>query len=203
MLVNLISFLSASVFLTISPGPDIIYVLLKSMSDGKKAGILVSLGLVTGIIVHTTLVAFGVATVINQSKLLFTLLKIFGAAYLLYIAFSIYKSDTRISLKAKTHHFKKENLFKRGFLMNVLNPKVSIFFLAFFPSFVWDTENNVKFQFYMLGFIFMLQAFLIFSLVAISAGKVASYIQENTKILKVFKWIQIVVFVSIAILLFL
>ena len=83
----LISFISASIALTIMPGPDIIYVLLQSVSNGKKYGIVASLGLVSGIIVHTTLVAFGVSALINQSPKLLLLLKIIGAAYLLYLAF--------------------------------------------------------------------------------------------------------------------
>ncbi len=193
----------ASVLLTLSPGPDIIYVLVKSMADGKKAGIILSLGLVSGILVHTTLVAFGVAALINQSELLFTLVQLLGAGYLLYIAFSIYRSEASFSLKAQTTTDSSKNLLKRGFLMNVLNPKVSIFFLAFFPNFVWNTSAYVELQLYTLGFIFMLQALLIFSFVAVSAGKIANYIQQNNQVLKIFKWVQIAVFVTIAFALFL
>lgn len=203
MIPNLITFLIASVLLTLSPGPDIIYVLVKSMADGKKAGIILSLGLVSGILVHTTLVAFGVAALINQSELLFTLVQLLGAGYLLYIAFSIYRSEASFSLKAQSTTYSSKNLLKRGFLMNVLNPKVSIFFLAFFPNFVWNTSAYVGLQLYILGLLFMLQALLIFSLVAFSAGKIANYIQQNERVLKIVKWVQIAVFVLIAFALFL
>lgn len=203
MIPNLIAFLIASVLLTLSPGPDIIYVLVKSMADGKKAGIILSLGLVSGILVHTTLVAFGVAALINQSELLFTLVQLLGAGYLLYIAFSIYRSEASFSLKAQSTTYSSKNLLKRGFLMNVLNPKVSIFFLAFFPNFVWNTSAYVEIKLYVLGLVFMLQALLIFSLVAFSAGKIANYIQQNERVLKIVKWVQIAVFVLIAFALFL
>lgn len=203
MITHLISFLIASVILTLSPGPDIIYVLVKSMSKGKKAGIMLSLGLVSGVLVHTTLVAFGVAALINQSEFLFSLVQLLGAGYLLYLAYSIYRSENSLSLNEKTTTESSKNLLKRGFLMNVLNPKVSIFFLAFFPNFVWNTSAYVEIQLYVLGLVFMLQALLIFSLVAYSAGKIANYIQQNERVLKIVKWVQIAVFVLIAFALFL
>lgn len=202
MITSLLSFLTASILLTISPGPDIVYVLVKSMTAGKKAGFMISIGLVSGILVHTSLVAFGVAAIIQQSEFLFQIVQLLGAGYLLFIAFSVYRSEYNFSLKTSEVIESNQKLLKRGFLMNVLNPKVSVFFLAFFPSFIWDTEAHITFQLYLLGGVFMLQALLIFSLVALSAGKIATYIQQNSRLLKVFKWVQIAVFVLIAFALF-
>lgn len=198
MISSLLSFLVASALLTISPGPDIIYVLVQSMSNGRKAGFLLSLGLVSGILVHTTLVAFGVATLIKQSEFLFTFVQILGAGYLLFLAYSVYRSEPSINLSLKQEPYASTNLLKRGFLMNVLNPKVSIFFLAFFPNFIWDTNAYVTLQFYTLGLVFMLQALFIFSIIALTAGRITNYIQENNRLLKRFKWIQVIVFVAIA-----
>ncbi|MCH8534481.1 MAG: LysE family translocator [Flavobacteriaceae bacterium] len=203
MISSLLSFLTASILLTISPGPDIIYVLVKSMTAGKKAGFMISIGLVSGILVHTSLVAFGVAAIIQQSEFLFQIVQFLGAGYLLFIAFSVYRSEDNFSLKTSEVIESNQKLLKRGFLMNVLNPKVSVFFLAFFPSFISNTEAHITFQLYLLGGVFMLQALLIFSLVALSAGKIATYIQQNSRLLKVFKWVQIAVFVLIAFALFL
>lgn len=201
MLEEIIPFLMASVLLTISPGPDIIYVLVQGMSNGKKYGIITALGLVSGIIIHTSLVAFGISAIIKQSDALFLGIKIFGAAYLLYLAVQVYKSEGQIVVNGGEVSQKKElfSLFKRGFLMNVLNPKVAIFFLAFFPGFLWEPAGNTVAQFYTLGFLFMLQAFLIFSTVAILAGRISVYLQRHPYSGVIFKWLQILVFVGIAV----
>ena len=198
---ELIAFLAAAVLLTISPGPDIIYVLVQGMTNGKKHGIVTTLGLVSGIIIHTSLVAFGVSAIIRQSENLFFFIKILGAGYLFYLAWQVFKSDPSIHVDKPATEQKKEltSLFKKGFLMNVLNPKVAIFFLAFFPGFLWDPEGNTIYQFYILGFLFMLQAFLIFSAVAILAGKISVYLQKHPASGLVFKWLQVIVFVGIGI----
>jgi len=197
---QLIPFLTASILLTVSPGPDIIYVLVQGMTNGKKYGIVTALGLVTGIIVHTSLVAFGISAIIKQSETLFFIIKLLGAAYLFYLAWQVYKSDPSINVKPTTEQ-KKEltSLFKKGFFMNVLNPKVAIFFLAFFPGFLWEPQGDTVFQFYLLGFVFMLQAFLIFSTVAVLAGKISVYLQKHPHSGVVFKWVQVLVFVGIGI----
>lgn len=101
MLEQLLPFLTASILLTLAPGPDIIYVLVRSIAYGAKQGIVTALGLVSGIIVHTTLVAFGVSAVIKQSENLFLIIKIFGAVYLLYLAWQVYKSDAKIAFSAE------------------------------------------------------------------------------------------------------
>jgi len=194
----LISFISASIALTIMPGPDIIYVLLQSVSNGKKYGIVASLGLVSGIIVHTTLVAFGVSALINQSPKLLLLLKIIGAAYLLYLAFKSYFSSEEINIQNKVEKRKLYSLFKQGFIMNVVNPKVSIFFLAFFPGFLYSDTQNTVMQFYVLGALFMIQALLIFSIVSISSGYFSNYIQNHPKMNANIKWAKVLVFIGIA-----
>ncbi len=200
MLEQLIPFLTASILLTISPGPDIVFVLVQGMSKGKKAGIITTLGLASGIIVHTSLVAFGVSAIIKQSETLFLFIKIFGALYLFYLAFRVFKSDSGFSLTSKSIIVgRKRALFKQGFIMNVLNPKVTIFFLAFFPGFLWDPEGSTIFQFYVLGLLFMLQTIFIFGLVAILAGKISLFLKNHPTSGTVLKWLQIIVFVGIGV----
>lgn len=197
----MLPFLLASIALTLSPGPDIIYVLTQSISKGKKFGIATAAGLVTGILVHTTLIALGVSAIIKQSELIFIGIKIVGACYLLWIAFQVYKAPASIDLK--TNKNKKKSLlslFKQGFIMNVLNPKVTLFFLAFFPGFIDEKLGNVTQQIYLLGFLFMLQAFVIFSLVSILADQLTVFIRSNENFGVFLKWFQIVVFVLIAVL---
>ena len=197
----MLPFLLASIALTISPGPDILYVLTQSISNGKKYGNATALGLVSGVLVHTTLIALGVSAVIKQSEVVFSIIKILGACYLLWIAFQVYKAPASIAIANSTLKRKSFiSLFKQGFVMNVFNPKVTLFFLAFFPGFIDEKLGNVTQQIYTLGFLFMFQAFGIFSLVSIVADKLTVFIRTNEKFAVFLKWLQIVVFVGIAVL---
>lgn len=196
----IIPFLVASVLLTISPGPDIIYVMVQSMANGKYAGLATTLGLVSGILVHTSLVAFGASALIRESEVLFIAIKVLGALYLFFLAYKVLRSRPEISLETKPSLVRRSrSLFKQGFVMNILNPKVTIFFLAFFPGFLWDLQNNTIFQFYILGGVFMLQALLIFGTVALLAGRISSFIKSHPSSGFVLKWLQILVFVGIGI----
>lgn len=199
MLEQLIPFLTASAILTISPGPDIIYVMVQGMANGKKHGFVTALGLASGIIIHTSLVAFGVSAIIKNSDTLFFIIKLLGAIYLLYLAWQVFKSDPEIAYSAEGIKEKSlSSLFKQGFIMNVLNPKVTIFFLAFFPGFLWEPNGNTVIQFYILGAFFMLLTILIFGSVALLAGKISNYLKRHKHSGIVLKWLQIVVFIGIA-----
>ena len=200
MLEQLIPFFTASAILTISPGPDIIYVMVQGMANGKTHGFVTALGLATGIIIiHTSLVAFGVSAIIKNSDTLFFIIKLFGAIYLLYLAWQVFKSDVEIAYSAEGIKQKSLfSLFKQGFIMNVLNPKVTIFFLAFFPGFLWEPEGNTVIQFYILGAVFMLLTIIIFGSVALLAGKISNYLKKHKHSGFVLKWLQIIVFVGIA-----
>ncbi|WP_439130997.1 LysE family translocator [Polaribacter sp.] len=199
MLETLLSFAIATSVLAISPGPDNIFVLTQSIVNGKKYGLATVFGLISGCLVHTTLLAFGVSAIIKQSEHLFLSIKIFGAIYLLYLAYKVFQSDANIIL-SKNHTEQKTTtqLFKQGFVMNVLNPKVSIFFLAFFPGFLFSDSISTVIQFYVLGLLFMLVSFIIFSTIATLAGAISEKIKTNHKIGLYLKWMQIGVFVLIA-----
>jgi threonine/homoserine/homoserine lactone efflux protein len=200
MLETLLSFVLATVILSLSPGPDNIFVLTQSIVNGKKFGLATVFGLISGCLVHTTLLAFGVSAIIKQSENLFFTIKLFGAIYLLYLAFKVYQSDASIILvKGNVENKTTAQLFKQGFIMNVLNPKVSIFFLAFFPGFLFSDSISTVIQFYILGLIFMLVSLIIFSAIAILASVIAEKIKENKNIALYLKWTQIVVFVLIAV----
>ena len=198
MLEILTQFLIASILLTLSPGPDILYVLVTGLSRGVKSGLLLSFGLVSGILVHTSLVTFGVSAIIKSSEILFFGIKLAGAIYLLYLAYKTYNQPAKISIEPSQTNQKSTNLFKQGFLMNVLNPKVTLFFMAFLPQFLWDKSGNYVFQFYSLGFIFMVQAFIIFGFVSLFASRFYKLIQSQTKVAVIFKYIQIFVLVFLA-----
>ena len=191
--------MGATAALAISPGPDNIYVLTQSISNGRKFGLATVAGLISGCLVHTTLLAFGVSAIIKQNPQLFFIIKLFGAFYLMYLAYQVYKSDDH--LKVSEEGVPKKGLgqlFRQGFIMNVLNPKVTIFFLAFFPGFLFSQEMSTVVQFYVLGLLFMLVSALIFSLIAILSGIISTYIMKHSKVGLFLKRVQIIVFLGIA-----
>lgn len=198
MLEQLFPFLAASILLTIIPGPDITYVLVQSIAHGRNKGIATAFGLASGVLVHTSLVAFGVSVIISSSENMFFGIKLLGASYLFFLAFKVYKSPIDMVFSAENVPEKSGfSLFRQGFIMNVLNPKVILFFLAFFPGFLWDKTANTIFQFYSLGFIFIGQVLLIFGTIAFLGGKIADYLQQHKNSGHVLKWLQIVVFIAI------
>jgi len=197
---TIFAFLSASALLTVMPGPDVIYVLMQSITNGKKYGIATALGLVSGIIIHTSLIAFGVSEILKRNENVFFIIKLFGALYLFYLAYQVYKSSTKIDLSVDAPKKSIFSLIKQGFIMNVLNPKVTIFFLAFFPAFIDNSLGNIKIQIFSLSFLFILQAFFIFSVISVLADKMSSLLRNNKSFEKKIQIIQIVVFIGIGIL---
>ncbi|WP_024479645.1 LysE family translocator [Cellulophaga baltica] len=194
------TFIITTAALAITPGPDIIYVLMQSVINGKKDGIATAFGLVSGCLIHTSLLAFGVSALIKENHLILIGIKVFGALYLFYLAFNVFKSASEITLNVATIPKKSAfELFKQGFIMNVLNPKVTIFFLAFFPGFLFSEEMSPVLQFYILGFIFILISFCVFVLTAILSGMVSKYLKANKKIGFILKWMQIIVFIGIGV----
>lgn len=196
----LISFALATSVLAISPGPDNIYVLVQSITNGKSYGLATVSGLITGCIIHTTLLAFGVSAIIKANENLFFVIKVLGALYLFYLAFKVFKSQSQLNLDIEATPKKSlKGLFVQGFFMNVLNPKVTIFFLAFFPGFLFSDSLSNLVQFYILGGIFMLVSFIIFSAIALLAGNIKTYIAKHENSGLALKWLQIVVFIGIAV----
>ncbi|OQD42042.1 lysine transporter LysE [Croceivirga radicis] len=196
----LLAFAAATATLAIAPGPDNIFVLVQSITNGKKQGLAVVAGLMSGCLVHTTLLAFGISIIIRDNLYLFWMIKLFGAGYLLYLAYKVYQAKAEIVLDIKVNQTTSVwPLFKKGFWMNVLNPKVTIFFLAFFPGFLFSDTLSPYIQFYLLGFLFILVSSLIFCAIAILAGRVGAYLNSHAKAGFYLKWMQIVVFVGLAI----
>ncbi|MCV6628370.1 MAG: LysE family translocator [Flavobacteriaceae bacterium] len=196
----LFSFLVASSILTLAPGPDIIYVLTQSLRNGKKSGFALSAGLVCGIVIHTMVVAFGLGSIISQSPILLSSIQYLGAAYLLFLALKNYqhRKDV-INTSQEVKNKSQKALFKEGFIMNILNPKVTIFFLAFFPGFQFHDQWPTALQFIILGGLFMIQAFSIFLGVSFLADHLASYIKNHRGFQLFMSWIQILVLIGIAV----
>jgi len=199
MIESLISFSIATLFLALTPGPDNLYVIAQSLANGTKSGIATTIGLISGCIVHTSLLAFGVSAIIATSETIFYGLKIIGACYLLFLAYKVFRSNSHVDLKNNISKKTYLQLFKQGVIMNLVNPKILIFFLAFFPGFLWDEFQNTIYQFYVLGILFMTISFFVFSSLAILAGYISTALNENKNVSILLKWIQIVVFLGIAV----
>ena len=167
-------FLTASLLLCIAPGPDNIFVLTQSMLRGVSSGLFVTLGLCTGLLVHTSAVALGVAVIFQQSLLAFTMLKLCGAAYLLYLAWGAFRAGASGLGSLKAAALDKTALYRRGIVMNITNPKVSIFFLAFLPQFTNPTQGHLTLQLLELGAIFIVCTLLVFGLVSLLVGKLGN-----------------------------
>jgi len=179
LLTNLLAFTIASILLTLAPGPDILYVIAQSISSGKRAGIITALGLCTGLIFHTTAASFGVSELFRQSPLAFNLVKYAGAAYLFWLAWQAFREKggsgglTDVSAKSNAQ------LYRQGILMNLLNPKVALFFLAFLPQFVSPGDIAISVQMLILGGIFIIQAIAVFSAVSVLSGHIGSLIKRS------------------------
>ena len=200
----LISFAIASFFLALAPGPDNFFVLTFSAKYGRTLGILTVSGLVCGCFIHTSLVAFGVSALILNNSILIYILKYLGAIYLLFVAIKVYKSDNEIKdLKDSKYEVNKLKVFINGLLMNILNPKVLIFFLAFFPTFIFSDSISPVIQFYILGGIFMLITFIVFSFIAFFSSLIYKNFKKYRFYTELLKWLNIIVLISIAIIILL
>jgi len=189
----ILSFLLASVLLTFMPGPDNIFVLTESITKGQKNGIAISIGLCTGVLIHTLAAATGLSIVIQKSAVAFSVIKYLGAAYLFYLAFMATKEkpmEVTLGKKSKENTFQLFPLIRKGFLMNVLNPKVSLFFIAFLPQFISKDGINITYQMIILGLIFMIQALVVFCLISILASRLTGYV-NSAKFWKITKWSKV------------
>jgi threonine/homoserine/homoserine lactone efflux protein len=194
----LLCFLGASMALTIAPGPDNIFVLTQGIARGRKPAMVTALGMCSGISVHTTAAAFGLSALFYSSIVAFNVVKYAGAAYLLYLAWKALKEQSTVRLSSADGRVVAA-LFKRGFIMNVLNPKVAMFFLAFLPQFVTPDTEHFALQMLVLGFIFMVQAIIIFCLIGFFSGSIGNFILARPTIAKYFSWLTAGVFASLGV----
>ncbi len=199
---TLSTFFSVSLLLAIAPGPDNIFVLTQAMQRGRIAGVAVTLGLCTGLILHTTLVALGVAVIFQTSTTAFTLLKIAGASYLLYLAWQAFQDCAWKLGEAGVNSLQTGQLYRRGILMNITNPKVALFFLAFLPQFTDPSADNLTLQIMALGGLFILATLLVFGGVAIIAGQLGSWFNRSHGLQRMINGLAGCVFILLALKLF-
>jgi threonine/homoserine/homoserine lactone efflux protein len=192
------AFFAAAVVLGLAPGPDNIFVLTQSALRGRAAGIIVTLGLCTGLVVHTLAVAVGLAAVFQASALAFAGLKMAGAAYLIYLAWQAFRASAQGVRIGEAGRLGAGPLYRRGIIMNVTNPKVSIFFLAFLPQFADPARGPIAVQIAMLGGLFILATLLVFGAIALLAGSVGQRLATSRKAERVMNVMAGMVFTALA-----
>jgi threonine/homoserine/homoserine lactone efflux protein len=175
-------FLVASALLTIAPGPDIVYVLTRGISQGPRAGVAAALGFATGCIFHTVLAAVGIAAVIRSSDVAFNAVRYAGAAYLVWIGIQALRHRSSFSVEGARDAKALATIYKQSVVGNMMNPKVTLFFLAFLPQFVNMQAGHVGLQMALLGAIFMIQTVVIFGAVAFFSGWLGAWIRKKPAI---------------------
>ena len=190
-------FFVAALALALVPGPDNIFVLTQSALYGRRAGLLVTLGLCTGLTVHSAAVAFGVAAIFVASALAFVILKIVGAGYLLYLAWGAFQSRPN-SVEGEGLELSGGKLYSRGVVMNITNPKVAIFFIAFLPQFADPDLGSLSAQMMTLGVLFIVTTFMVFGSVAWFAGFLGEFLRKSERAQRVINRITGIIFMGLA-----
>lgn len=191
-------FFAASVLLALAPGPDNVFVLMQSALYGRRTGLLIVLGLCTGLIVHTAAVAVGLAAVLAASEAAFTAVKTAGAAYLLVLAWQAVRAPASPHAAAAAPAA-DARLYLRGIVMNVTNPKVAVFFLAFLPQFVDAQADAPAAQIAWLGMLFIAATLLTFGAIACFSASLGAALRESPRVHKAMHVVAGCVFFALAV----
>ncbi len=179
---NFLLFLAASIAITAAPGPDNLQVLARGISQGRAAGLVAALGFAAGISFHTTLAALGVAALLKSSQVAFEIVKLAGAAYLIWIGIKAIRSKGLSSAHERPSQ-PLTTVFRQSVIGNLLNPKVTLFFIVFLPQFVNPHgAQSVMLQMFELGGVFMLQTVVVFSVFGVAAGMIGAYLKRRPKV---------------------
>ena len=198
---TIIAFVTASVVLSLVPGPDNLFVMSHSALKGWRIGFYITLGLCTGLIGHTVLVAIGVSVIFQTSAIAFNGLKIIGACYLLYLAW-LSVQNKELNLGGTDKNSTNRSYYFTGVIMNLTNPKVALFFLVFLPQFVNTSNDNVTIQIFLLGLLFILSALCVFTSIAYLASFLEDILKKSKKVNKNLNLLAALIYFTLAINLF-
>ncbi|OLF36767.1 MULTISPECIES: LysE family translocator [unclassified Psychrobacter] len=205
---NYLGFILAAILLNLTPGTDSMYIITRSVSQGNKAGFYSVLGIVTGILVHTVLAALGLSIILANSPLAFTIVKYIGATYLCYLGVKMLtqKTDSVIAKglpinnkAAPAKRLDYGKIYQQGVLTNTFNPKVALFFLAFFPQFIDANYTYSALSFLILGLSFAITGFIWCLCLALLASKFSKKLRENPAIETILNKISGAVFIGLGI----
>ena len=192
-------FALASVLLAITPGPDMIYIATRSIAQGRNAGVVSALGVHTGVLIHTVAAALGLSALIAASAMAFGIVKYAGAAYLIYIGIQTFLSNPENFQIKSTARAKLRQVYFQGLLVNLLNPKVILFFLAFLPQFVDPAKGNVGLQLLLLGILLVVVTLPIDISVGLAGGQLGIWFRARQGIRQVTKWVTGSIYIALGI----
>jgi len=195
---TIITFITASVVLSLVPGPDNLFVMSNSALRGWKIGFYTTLGLCTGLIGHTILVGIGVSVIFQTSPMAFNGLKIIGAFYLVYLAW-LSIQNKELNLGEASQDISNKSYYLTGVVMNLTNPKVAIFFLVFLPQFVNSNNHNVSSQIFLLGLLFICSAFFVFTSIAYLSSFLEGILKKSKTINKNLNLLAAIIYIALAI----
>lgn len=179
---SLAAFFAAALLLALAPGPDNLFVLAQSALHGARKGLAVTLGLCTGLLVHTALVALGIAALLQAAPGAFLLVRLFGVGYLLVLAWQALRVPAITAAGADGAALSLLRYYRRGIIMNITNPKVTLFFLAFLPSFTDPQRGSVPLQVMLLGAVFIAAALIVFGAVCFGAAAIGGCLCRHPRL---------------------
>lgn len=174
----LVAFVPIAIALIVSPGPDSIYTLTRSISDGQSSGVMAALGSSAGSMVHTTAAVLGLTAILRTSALAYSFVKFIGAAYLVHLGVQTFRNTEEFEITPESSSYTPRESFRSALMINVLNPKVAVFFLAFLPQFV-QPGSNTTVQIFALGIVFASLGFLYQSILAVFSARARRVITER------------------------
>jgi len=178
---QLLVFIAAGWLLNLTPGPDVLYIVSNALRSGARAGLVAGLGITAGCFVHVFAAAVGVGALLSASATAFTVLKLVGAAYLLYLAWQAFHAPASSDAVDAGTEPSMFSMYLRGVVMNLTNPKVVFFFLAFLPQFVRPEQGPVATQILWLGLLFILSTLLSFGIITVFASAISQRLRGSAK----------------------
>jgi threonine/homoserine/homoserine lactone efflux protein len=191
-----LTFLVAALALNFAPGPDMLYVIGRSVGQGRKAGVVSALGIFAGCWAHILAAAVGIAALLRSSPMAFNVVRYLGAAYLLYLGVKMIVQRSRLEAQQLPSE-SLSNIFRQGVITNVLNPKVALFFLAFLPQFVDARRGYVALQILFFGVVFDVGGTLVNLVVAYAGGTLGDLLRRSPRFALVQKWFTGMVFIAL------
>ncbi len=197
---TLFIFLGASLVLLVTPGPAVFYIVARSIDQGRMAGVVSTLGVATGSCVHSVAAALGISALLASSALAFNVVKLIGAAYLIYLGVRKFLVPDPVETDVAVAHKRLREIFVQGVIVNVFNPKTALFFLAFLPQFVDVAKGHVALQMILLGIIFALLGVLSDGAYAVAAGSLGQWLKRNAGVLRAQRYFAGSVFITLGVL---
>ena len=194
---TLLVFIAAAAALLITPGPAVLYVVTRSIDQGRLAGLVSVLGIGVGTLFHVFAAALGLSAILVSSALAFNVVKLLGAAYLIYLGISKLRSKQSGFLPDHVEPQALSSIFKQGVIVNLLNPKLALFFFAFIPQFVDPARGSVSAQMALLGMILLVMGLFSDSVYALLAGTAGNWLRNNRHFLRLQKYVTGSVYITL------